>query len=309
MKKVLSVLLSLIFMLGILAVPTTAQGNYSNKVPKTVIWYIEKVGIETRIAYLEKETQLTASYNASKKELTYNANRDNAGDNLTSEALFIGMASASTDTKLNQDYARCGYTAAMNSSNDFSDKEYALGTYSLRDKIIITGVVINDSIRTGKIQKLIINFGTYRIIMTFTTKGNHVTEMTYTDEIPDETASVSNWKFEYSYDSNGNIIKIEQNYYPYKYEITVQHRNNQITLIDNEYLELSYGDLDESESHIPQYDNSGNLVYIKYKEEDNSIKQKLHNHYYLYQLSYNQDKTISTFDYFSCYHTYTYFSI
>lgn len=303
MKKVLSVLLSLIFMLGILAIPATAQGNYSNKVPKTVTWYYEKVGIETRIGYLEKNTQFTANYNTSKKELIYNISFDNNGINDLLEAIYIGLASASTDTKINQDYARCAYMDSMNpEDNDPYNDSYDY----LKRQMIDTGVVINDSIRTGKIQKLIIKMGDdtndpiNHCTMTFATKGNHVTEMAI--------SGFYNGTFKYSYDSNGNITQIESTYGKI-YTITIQHKENQVTLIqgENPYAVFSK---DEIVSYIPKYDNSGNLTYIKYKEEKiPSVKQKLHNHYYKYQLSYNQDKTISTFDDTQSYYTYTYFSI
>lgn len=120
MKKIISVLLSLILCLGcIIAVPASAASQLDNRVPKTI-----KIGNGT----------LTGTYNSKNKTLTY---KGKPGNSDVPDYIFLiyALKECSTDTQINRDFTQ------LILENDAEFFQLAF----------------NDMIRTGKIKTIKIN--------------------------------------------------------------------------------------------------------------------------------------------------------
>lgn len=204
MKRILSTLLSLIFMLGVIALPAgaasaNAESTLCNNVPKTI-----QVNGAT----------FNGTYNSKSKKLTYKVNQSYYED------FTFGL------------YNVFAYIMDYQSSVTGINGEFQ----STPDETTrFLSIVFNDMIRTGKIKTIKFDYGKWNgypqgCSFDFTFKNNHVTSMAF--NVEEGGSEVWN----YSYDQKGNLKKItylldETSYHK------INQKNNQITTI--EYYENS----------------------------------------------------------------------
>lgn len=199
MKKLVSFLLSLILVLGLVAIPagavsTNAESTLYNDVPKTI-----QVNGAT----------FNGTYNSKSKKLTYKVNKSNYEDfdplGLYNIFAWI-MRYQSSVIGINSDFTTI-------------PEEY----------IQFFSIAFNDMIRTGKIKTIKFDFGTWHgnpqgYSFVFQTKNNHVTRMDFNVE------EGGGEPYFYSYDQKGNLRKItygldETSYYK------INQKDDRITTI------------------------------------------------------------------------------
>lgn len=238
MKKVLSVLLSLIFMLGILALPaeaasTNTESTLYNNVPKTI-----KIN----------GTTFNGTYNSKSKKITYKANKSYHEDFEDLENTFsYVMAYETSVTGVNADFQ---------------------STWDETTKFL--SIVFNDMIRTGKIKTIKFDCGkrngySQGFSWNFQTKNNLVTRLTFGVEEGGGEA------WDYSYDQKGNLKKIA-NSYGDSYKIN--QKDNQITTIEyytydqvREVITKHY-----NENDAEYYHGIWGMLYVNIeKDQDNHI--------------------------------------
>lgn len=220
MKKTVSILLSLVFMLSmLLAVPAGAATKLNNYIPKTI-----KMG---NITY-------TGSYNSKNKTLTYNANKSDTSSAVpVYEFLIDAMTQNTTDTSINQDFC------------DLVD-----------DELDIISLAFNDMVRTGKIKKIIINRGKkhYNYEFLFKTKNNHVTNITFNYSEGDGAGDGEGYT--YSYDSKGNVKEIILDVACEAFIVT--NGNNMISSV-SKYGDI-YGSAQLEYKITPNYNEKGYVI-------------------------------------------------
>lgn len=260
MKKVISIILSLVMNLGLLTVlPAYAQSSLINKVPKTI-----KIG----------GTTLTGTYNAKTKTLTYRAN--NQGRDYEPIYVTAALAQASTDTKVNRDFAAI-------------DPE--------------VGLVFNDMIRSGKIKKLNVYF---RNKGEDFDRGNEYTFKTKNGKVTMEDSNMiegDGYSYKYTYDTSGNIIKFET-LGAGGYLTTINHSGDRITSMVDRFTDE---DGTSEAKSVPEYDSQGNIIgcqeyYTSGEPMDGSL---------IAPRKFNSDGTLAEYQVSSEYPiaTYTYMEI
>lgn len=246
MKKarILTVLLSVVFCLSILtALPACAQNSYNNKVPKTM-----KMGTLT----------FTGNYNAKSKTLTYKVKNVPVDENgiygaqNMAEYLNQGLIASSSDTRSNQDYAIL---------SNYPDP---------------TGVIVNDMIRSGKIKKLKISMifknddFEGKVEYSFSTKNGRVTKMNWS------ISEGSSYTYRFTYDSQGNLLKINQSYYEMP-----------------EVLQTTTVNYDDGriESLVDSYDGSNTIIKASYDKAGQILPGRIPA---IWNKTYNADGTLKS---------------
>lgn len=239
-KKVTAACLSIILCLSLLTIlPACGKKELINKVPKTIT---------------VRNSTINGTYNPQTKTLTYQIG---SGVDDPLEYICQALVLASTDTKINRDYADCEP---------------------------VWGIIVNDAIRSGKIEKLKIIFDQDDIeTFDFTRNKDHITRL-FCKEFD---AAIIN----YVYSKNGNIAQIKEN----GTTTTINVSNNQISSMTDRFY-LDNGELLEAKT-IVSYNKNGKVSSVKHFNSLNELMDSgpitLTN---FKNCKYNSDGTISQFE-------------